>query len=73
MFDVKPSTVLYWVRNFALKIDEKPTPKGDIVVELDEMLRFLKSKKPKYGFGGHAAALPVNWLTGNAEIEAQKP
>ncbi len=73
MFDVRPSTVLYWIRNFALKIYEKPTPQGDVVVELDEMWHFLESKKLKFGFGRRIAALPVNWLTGNAETEVQQP
>jgi len=70
MMDVEPSTVLYWVRNFALKVYEKPTPKGDVVVELDEMWHFLESKKLKFGSGRRIAALPVSWTIGNAEIEA---
>ena len=69
MFEVEPSTVLYWVRNFALKTYEKPTPQGDVVVELDEMWHFLESKKLKFGYGRPIAALPVSWLTGNAETE----
>jgi hypothetical protein len=73
MLGVEPSTVLYWVRNFALKVYEKPTPEGDVVVELDEMWHFLESKKLKYGSGRRIAALPVNWSIGNAEIEAPKP
>ena len=73
MLSVEPSTVLYWIRNFALKVYEKPTPEGDVVVELDEMWHFLESKKLKYGYGRRIAALPVNWLTGNAETEAPQP
>ena len=73
MFSVAPSTVLYWVRNFALKAYEKPTPQGDVVIELDEMWHFIKSKKTSSGSGRHIAALPVNWLTGNAGTEAPKP
>ena len=72
MLNVMPSTVLYWVRNFALKTYEKPTPEGDVTVELDEMWHFLRSKKLKYGSGRHIAALPVNWLIGNAETGAVK-
>jgi len=37
MLGVESSTVLYWVRNFALKAYEKPMPKGDAAIELDEM------------------------------------
>ena len=73
MFGVAPSTVLYWIKNFALKVYDKPTPEGDVVVELDEMWHFLESKKIKFGYGRHIAALPVSWLIGNAETEVQKP
>ena len=71
MFNVMPSTVLYWVRNFALMTYEKPTPEGDVAVELDEMWHFLRSKKLNYGSGRHIAALPVSWLAGSAEGETK--
>jgi len=70
MMEVAPSTVLYWVRNFALRAYEKPEPQGEVVIELDEMWHFLVSKKTNYGYGRHIAAVPVNWLTGNVETEA---
>ena len=73
MLGVEPSTVLYWIRNFALKVYVKPTPQEDVIVELDEMWHFLGSKKLKFGSGRHIAALPVNWSIGNVEIEALKP
>ena len=73
MFGVEPSTVLYWVRNFALKVYEKPAPKGDVAVELDEMWHYLESKKLKFGYGRHIAALPASWLTGNAGTGAPQP
>ena len=70
---VTPATVLYWVRNFALKVYEKPKPtSGAVIIELDEMWHFLGSKKNKFGYGKPIAALPVNLSTGNVEIEAQK-
>jgi hypothetical protein len=69
-FSVAPSTVLYWVRNFALKVYEKPVPQGAVVIELDEMRHFIKSKKTNAGYGRRIAALPVNWLNGNAGTEA---
>jgi len=72
-FSVAPSTILYWVRNFALKVYEKPTPEGDVVIELDEMWHFIKLKKTNAGYGRLIAALPVNWLTGNVETEVPKP
>jgi len=73
MFKIRPSTVLYWVRNFALKAYEKPLPVGGVVVELDEMWHFLESKKTKFGSGRHIAALPASWLTGSVGIEVARP
>jgi len=68
MYEVNTSTVMRWIRNFALKVYEKPTPAGDVVIELDEMWHFIHSKKQNAGFGRHIAVLPVNWSTGNAEV-----
>jgi hypothetical protein len=45
MVGVEPSAVLYWIGNFALRVHEKPTPQGAVVIELDEMWHFLGSKK----------------------------
>jgi len=73
MFKIRPSTVLYWVRNFALKTYEKPMPDGGVVIELDEMWHFLESKKTKFGSGRRIVALPVSWLTGSAETAAVRP
>ena len=73
MFGVQASTVLYWVRNFALKVYEKPAPEGDVTVELDEMWHFLESKKLKFGYGRRIAALPVSWLIGSAGTGAPQP
>jgi len=72
-FGVAPSTVLYWVRNFALRAYEKPTPQGPVVVELDEMWHFLGSKKTRSGSGRLIAAIPANWSTGSAGTEAPRP
>jgi transposase-like protein len=66
MFGVAPSTVLYWVKNFALRVYEKPTPKGPVAIELDEMWHFLHKKKAGSGSGRRIAALQVSWLTGSA-------
>jgi transposase len=67
---VAPSTVLYWVRNFAIKVYEKPMPISKaVIIELDEMWHFLGSKKTKFGYGKPIAAIPVNSLIGSAESE----
>ena len=52
MLKVEPSTILYWVKNFALKTYEKPTPKDEVIIELDEMWHFLRSKKQDLGLEG---------------------
>jgi len=72
MLKVEPSTVLYWVRNFALKNYEKPTPQGEVVIELDEMWHFLRSKKTRSGSGRHTVELPVSLLIGSVETEVPK-
>ena len=61
--------VLLWVRAFAKEHYQKPIPKGEIVIELDEMWHFLQSKKTNCGFGKPIAARLENLLTGSAEIE----
>ncbi|WP_206215237.1 IS1 family transposase [Desulfovibrio sp. ZJ200] len=47
IFHVSPPAVLRWVRTFAERVYEKPEPGEAIIVELDEMWHFLKSKKKK--------------------------
>jgi transposase len=64
---VAPSTVLYWIRNFALKVDEKPELRGVVSVELDERWHFIGSKKTNYGCGRRIAAIPVSLSIGNVE------
>jgi transposase-like protein len=68
LFHVNVSTILNWVRNFATKNYEKPTPQGPVVIELDEMWHFINSKKTNVGYGRLIAVLPVSSLTGNVEI-----
>jgi transposase-like protein len=68
LFHVNVSTILYWVRNFATKNYTKPTPQGPIVIELDEMWHFIKSKKTNAGYGKLIAVLPASSSTGNVEI-----
>ena len=66
------TAILYWVREFAELHYNKPIPKGEIVLELDEMWHFIRLKKTNYGFGKHIAAQLDSLLTGNAEIEIPK-
>ena len=67
LFMVNASTVLDWVRNFAIENYEKPTPKGSVVIELDEMLLFLHSKKTDSGYGRLIVVLQATSLSGFAD------
>jgi len=72
MLKVEPSTILYWVKNFALKTYEKPAPQGEVVIELDEMWHFLRSKKTRSGCGRRIVELPESLWIGNVETEVPK-
>ena len=72
LFRVNVTTILYWVRNFAIVNYTKPTPQGPIDVELDEMWHFIKSKKTSAGYGKLIAVLPASSSTGNVEIVVAK-
>ena len=68
LFGVNASTILEWVRNFAIENYQKPTPKGPVVIELDEMWHFLHSKKTDSGYGKLIVALQASSLIGNVAI-----
>jgi len=57
---VHASTVMRWVRRYAENNCRKPEPKGEIVVELDEMWHFIRSKKLNVGFGKLFVELQAN-------------
>jgi hypothetical protein len=54
-----------WVRRYANENCKKPEPQGEIVIELDEMRHFIRSKKLNFGFGKLIAELPANSSIGN--------
>ena len=72
-YGVYPSTVLRWVRDFAVKAYQKPNPEGSVAVELDEVWHFISSKKRSAGFGRHIAAIPASSSTGSAWTGAARP
>ena len=72
LFCVNASTVYRWIRTYAETNYEKPLPKGEIVVELDEMCHFIKSKKTNAGYGKHIAEQLDSLLIGSAATEAPK-
>ena len=45
LIEVSPSAVLKWIKTFAKTHYEKPAPGDAILVELDEMWHYIKSKK----------------------------
>jgi len=68
MMLVNCSTIYRWVRAFAILHYEKPAPKDEIIVELDEMSHFIRVKKTEYGYGRPIVEQLDNLLTGNAEL-----
>jgi transposase-like protein len=67
LVNVSPKAVLDWVRAFATATYEKPIPKGEVVIELDEMWHFITSKKTSSGYGKRIVVLQVNSLIGSVE------
>ena len=67
-FKVNVRSVFVWVKTFAQENYVKPQPtSGSVVIELDEMWHYLRSKKLKSGFGRLIVAIPVNLSTGSVE------
>ncbi|MDR0706332.1 MAG: helix-turn-helix domain-containing protein [Treponema sp.] len=52
MLFVHPSTILRWVRKYAKDNRKKPVPQGKIVIDLDEMWHFLRSKNKSMDLEG---------------------
>ena len=68
IYGVATSTVMRWVQTFAEKTYEKPVPGQAVIVELDEMWHYLRSKKTNSGSGRLIVAVPIGSLTGNVAI-----
>lgn len=63
------TSVLSWVRKFALQHYEKPQPNAEaVVIQLDEMWHFLHLKKTNFGYGKLIMLIHDNPLTGNMAI-----
>ena len=63
------TTIMKWIRHFAESNYQKPVPKSEIIIELDEMHHYIGSKKTQYGFGKRIAEQIDSFLIGNWEIE----
>jgi len=69
LLNTSATSVLSWVRKFALQHYEKPQPISDtVVIQLDEMWHFLRLKKTNFGYGKYIALIQDSSLTGNAAI-----
>ena len=69
LLNTSATSVLSWVKKFALQNYEKPQPNSEtVVIQLDEMWHFLNFKKTNSGYGKHIVLIPDNLLTGNAVI-----
>ena len=63
------TTVLKWVYRWAKENYQKPKPKGEVLIELDEMHHFIRSKKTSVGCGRHMTARMEGYLTGKWGVE----
>lgn len=68
LYGVATSTVVRWVRDFARKNYERPTPGEVVITEVDKMWHNLHSKKTKFGPGKLIVVMPVSSSTGNVAI-----
>ena len=67
LIGVSPTAVLKWIKTFAKTHYEKPAPGDAILVELDEMWHYIKSKKTSYGYGKPIVERLENSSTGSVE------
>ena len=72
LIGVSPTAVLKWIKTFAKTHYEKPVPGDAIIVELDEMWHYLRSKKTSYGSGKPIVEKLESLLTGNVEEEIRE-
>jgi transposase len=69
MFGVRTSSVLKWIRRYAIAHAEKPAPTGKaIVMEVDEMWHFLKKNATNSGSGKLVIVIQASSLTGNVGV-----
>jgi len=70
LFRITHKSIMDWVKAYAKENYCKPEPQGRaVVIELDEMWHFLRSKKTKYGYGRLIVAIPINSSTGSVGNE----
>lgn len=74
LLGVSPPSVQAWIEQFAQAYAQKPEPEGRaVVLELDEMWRYLKKSRTSSGSGRLAIVLQGGWLTGSAAVVTPAP
>ncbi len=69
LLNTSATSVLSWVRKFALENYEKPQPNSDaVIIQIDEMWHFLHLKKTNFGYGKHIVLIQDSLSTGNVVI-----
>jgi len=69
LLNTSATSVLSWVRKFALENYEKPQPNSDaVIIQIDEMWHFLHLKKTNFGYGKHIVLIQDSLSTGNMVI-----
>ena len=69
LFDVSPTSILNWIREFAADIRNQEIEDEQIrVLEIDEMWHFCEKKLKEFGYGKQLIVIEINLLTGNLEI-----
>ena len=72
LLHVSTTAVMKWIKTFAKENYEKPAPDDAILVELDEMWHYLKSKKTSFGYGKRIEEKLESLLTGSVAEETKK-
>jgi transposase-like protein len=74
LLGVSTPSVMAWVEQFANTYAQKPEPEGRaVVVELDEMWRYLRKRPTSSGSGRLGIVLRGEWLTGSAAVVTPPP
>ena len=69
LLGVSTPTIQAWLEQFAAAYAQKPVPEGRaVVIELDEMWRYLKKCPSLSGSGKLGIILQGSWWTGNAAV-----
>jgi transposase len=74
LLGVSTPSVMTLIELFAKDHAQKPEPEGRaLVIELDEMWRYLKKRPTSSGYGRLGIVLQADWLIGNAAVVTGRP